>query len=95
VFGSATTMTNTSANFSVNVISDFEVSLNSGKEWLPSVNYVPSIYRLIPMTSNNPLHEVNITAYWRDIYSNLHEFKIGSNSNCNIKLLFRKKYLGV
>jgi hypothetical protein len=95
VFGNATTMTNTSANFSVNVISDFEVSLNSGKEWLPSVNYVPSIYRLIPMTSNNPLHEVNITAYWRDIYSNLHEFKIGSNSNCNIKLLFRKKYLGV
>ena len=95
VFGNQTTMTNNSANFSVNVISDFEVSLNSGKEWLPSVNYIPSIYRLIPMTSNNPLHEVNITAYWRDIYSNLHEFKIGSNSNCNIKLMFRRKFLGI
>jgi hypothetical protein len=95
VFGSETSLTNSSANVSLNVISDFEVQLSNGKEWLPNINYVPQIYRLVPMVSNNALHTVDITAYWKDIYNNLHQFNISANTNCNIKLMFRKKYLGV
>jgi hypothetical protein len=95
VFGSQTSLTNSSANVSLNVLSDFEVALNNGREYQPSVNYGPNFYRLIPMVSNNSLHTIDITGYWKDIYGNLHTFTIGSNSNCNIKLLFRKRYLGV
>ena len=69
-------------------------ALESGKEFLPSINYSPHIYRLVPMHSNNALHTIDLTVYWKDIYNNLHPFQIGSNSHCDMKIMFRKKYLG-
>jgi hypothetical protein len=95
-FGSITNLVNYSANINVQIISDFEIAMESGKEFLPAVNYSPmGIYRLVPMTGNNPLHEITLEFWWRDIYNNLHPFRVGSNSHCDVKLLFRKKYLGV
>ena len=94
VFNSQTSLVNNNSNINVNVISDFEIALESGKEFLPSINYSPHIYRLVPMHSNNALHTIDLTVYWKDIYNNLHPFQIGSNSHCDMKIMFRKKYLG-
>ena len=95
VFGSNTSLTNSSNNINVQIISDFEISLTKGTEILPSVNYAPPFYRLVPMTGNNPLHNIDISFYWKDIWNNLHPFMVSSNTHCDVKILFRKKYLGV
>ena len=95
IFGSNTTLNNNISNINVNILSDFEIALENGKEFLPSINYSPFLYRLIPMNGNSGLNTIDLAVYWRDIYGNLHQFMIGSNSHCDFKLLFRKKYLGV
>jgi len=95
VFGSSSSAFSSSNNINVQIISDFEIALTKGTEILPSVNYSPAFYRLIPMIGNNPLHNLDISFYWKDIWNNLHPFMVSANTHCDIKLLFRKKYLGV
>lgn len=95
VFNSTTSMQINTQNVNVPVISDFEVALNTGKEYKPSINYAPYTYRLIDMYGHNAINQINIEAYWKDIYNNQYPLMLNSNTNANIKILFRKKYLGV
>jgi hypothetical protein len=94
-FGSSGLQHFYSANINVNVLSDFEINLQRGVEWLPSVTYSPYVYRLISLSGNNPLHSLDIAVFWKDIYGAYHKLYIGSNSSADFKIMFRKKYLGV
>jgi hypothetical protein len=95
VFGALTTQTSYNSNINIQVISDFQINMQNGKEYLPSITYSPFQYRLVSMSGNNPLHSIDISCYWRDTYGNFHNFLIGSNSSASFKIMFRKKYLGV
>lgn len=85
-----------SANNSMKVISDFTVALdNIGNGYRPSVDYSPVIYRMVDMIGHSPITYLDIQLYWKDIYNNFYPMTLGSNQSCNIKILFRKKILGI
>lgn len=86
---------NYSNNLSVNIISDFEVAMESGMDFKPSINYAPYLYRLIDMFGHQEINTISVEVYWKDTNNNMHPLLLPSNSNANIKLLFRKKYLGI
>ena len=90
-FGSATSMSQVSNNDKQNIITDMEVGLTTGKEWLPSVDYSPFVYRLIPMTNRNPISQIQISIFWKDIYGGMHMMMMPSGCNASIKILFVKK----
>jgi|688.fasta_scaffold66252_4 hypothetical protein len=85
----------TQQSMSLNVLTDFEIGLTTGKEMKPSINYAPSIYRIIDMFGHNEIDKVYIEVYWSDIYNNIYPLQCKYNENSNIKLMFRKKYLGI
>jgi hypothetical protein len=93
-FGSTYSST-TQQSMSLNVLTDFEIGLTTGKEMKPSINYAPSIYRIIDMFGHNEIDKVYIEVYWSDTYNNIYNLKCKYNENSNIKLMFRKKYLGI
>jgi hypothetical protein len=77
-------------------ITDFEVPLEKGTEWKPSVYYSPnSEYRLMDLIGNQPLSNLQLSVYWKDTYANLHLLKLASGSSASIKLLFRRKAFNV
>jgi len=79
------------SNFT-NMITDFEVGVDAGNGYRPSVSYNPTAqYRYIDMVSNTQIQNIDISVFWKDNYSNLHPFILQSQNSCNIKILFRKK----
>ena len=86
---------NYSGGISVPVISDFEVALDNGLDYKPSINYSPFIFRMIDLVGHQELTNLSIEVFWKDTNSNMYPLLIPANSNCNLKILFRKKYLGV
>ena len=86
---------NYSGGISVPVISDFEVALDNGLDYKPSINYSPFIFRMIDLVGHQELTNLSIEVFWKDNNSNMYPLLIPANSNCNLKILFRKKYLGV
>jgi hypothetical protein len=85
----------TSGNNSMKVISDFTVVLDNASGYRPSVDYSPVIYRMVDLIGHSPITYLDIQLYWKDIYNNFYPMTIGSNQSCNIKILFRKKTLGI
>ena len=77
------------------VISDFTVALDNSNSYRPSVDYSPTIYRMVDLIGHSPITYIDIQLYWNDIYSNFYPMTLGSNQSCNIKILFRKKILGI
>ena len=86
---------NYNTNITVPIISDFEVSIENGLDYKPSINYSPNIYRMLDLFGHQDLNNIDINVYWRDNSGNLHPLMIPANSNANIKVMFRKKYLGI
>ena len=86
---------NYNTNISVPIISDFEVAITTGLDYKPSISYSPNMYRLIDLFGHSDITNINISAYWKDNQSNLHPLLIPANGNSNLKIMCRKKYLGV
>lgn len=58
----------------------------------PSITYNPTAeYRLISMTGNQPLTNVDISVFYKTRTSQLIPFRLGSGGTCTLKILFSKK----
>jgi hypothetical protein len=91
-FNSLTNMTSSSSNISSPILTDFTVALDTGKEYLGSVNYTaPAQYRLIDLFGHGNVKQINLSVIWKDIYSNSYQFELASGCSANLKLLFRNK----
>jgi len=57
----------------------------------PNLVYNPSAqYRLISMSGNSPLTNIDISVFWKDKFGQLNPFFLGSGSSATIKILFTK-----
>jgi len=58
----------------------------------PNLVYNPTAeYRLISMTGNIPLTNIDICVFWKSRVGTLIPFKLASGATCSIKILFTKK----
>jgi len=58
----------------------------------PSITYEPSAeYRLISMTGNQPLTNIDISVFLKTRVGQLIPFRLNSGGTCTIKILFTKK----
>jgi hypothetical protein len=58
----------------------------------PNLVYNPTAeYRLISMTGNIPLTNIDISVFWKSRVGTLIPFKLASGATCSIKILFTKK----
>ena len=94
VFNASNNVQNSGSN-SMKVISDFTVALDNANSYRPSVDYTPVIYRMIDMIGHSPINYLDIQLYWKDKFNNFKPMTIGSGQSCDIKILFRKKILGI
>ena len=96
-FNSLSNMNNKASNFSLNIISDFQVVSQSKNDWKPSVNYVASgnQYRFLDLYGHTSINSLSFEIYFRDIYNNFYPVTLASSCNANLKILFRAKNLGV
>jgi hypothetical protein len=86
----------TSSNMSLPIITDFSISSTNGKDYYPSIDYVASgNYRMIDMFGHNSQSQLQLSVYWSDHYNNIYPLKLASQTSCNIKIMFRKKDLGI
>ena len=60
----------------------------------PNILLTPKIYRMIDLTGNQPLKNIDINVFWRTKTGNLIPFTLASGAMSSIKLLFQKKVLG-
>jgi len=82
------TIPTTNSNF-INMLTDLQVQDGNYK---PKITYIPqSEYRLIDLTSNSPLSNVDITVFWTDVYGVLHPILLDPQCSATLKLLFRRK----
>jgi len=76
----------------INTVTDLEVNLTKGDEYLPNVIYEPTAeYRLLDLQSNAPLTSIQIAVVWKDIFGQLHDFYLQNGCGATLKVLFRKK----
>jgi hypothetical protein len=76
----------------INTVTDLEVNLTRGDEYLPNVIYEPTAeYRLLDLQSNAPLTSIQISVVWKDIFGQVHDFYIQNGCGATLKVMFRKK----
>ena len=90
-FNSTTSMSISSSNVTTPLLTDFQVALENGKEYLPSVDYQAQHYRLFDLFGHTPIQNIQLYVSWRDNYGNNYQLYLPSGSCANLKLLFRKK----
>jgi hypothetical protein len=74
------------------VITDFEVGVSAQNRYMPNIVYTPQAeYRLIDMTTDIPINEINVSVYWKDKFGTIHPIKLAPNCSCALKLLFRRR----
>lgn len=93
VYGSDTTLFNVGNNANLApILTDFQVPVEPGNTYRPSINYNPSgEYRLIDLYGNSPLSNLEMAVYWKDNFGGLHPFYLGAGCVCNMKIMFRRK----
>jgi hypothetical protein len=94
IFNSTTNnLSNTGNNSLISpIITDFQVPFSATNQYRPNLEYQPSgEYRLIDMYGLTPQSSVEITVFWKDNFSGLHEFYLGAGCSASIKLMFRRK----
>jgi hypothetical protein len=96
-FGSTGSSVNTtSSNMSLPIITDFSISSTNGKDYFPAIDYVATgNYRMIDMFGHNSQSQLQLSVYWSDHFNNIYPLKMASQTSCDIKILFRKKSLGI
>jgi len=60
----------------------------------PNLLLTPKIYRMIDLTGNQSLKNIDINVFWRTKTGTLIPFTLASGAMSSIKLLFQKKVLG-
>jgi hypothetical protein len=76
----------------INSVTDLEVNLTRGDEYLPNVIYEPTAeYRLLDLQSNAPLTSIQISVVWKDIFGQVHDFYLQNGCGATLKVMFRKK----
>ena len=74
------------------ILTDFIVPLTNGNEYRPTINYSPSVYRLLDLKGNSPLKNCDLQVYWKSkIDAKLHPVVLGSQCGASCKIMFRKK----
>jgi hypothetical protein len=53
--------------------------------------YVPSIYTLLDMNSNNPLTKIDLQVYWEDRNNKFHQLTLAPGKTAFFKMMFTKK----
>ena len=74
------------------ILTDF---LASGANTRVSLSYSSIVYRMLDMVSDRPLMTTDVSIMWQDIYGNMYPLLLDSNTAATIKILFRKKSLGI
>lgn len=77
------------------IFQEFQPGIGLGPEARGTLVYNSDLYRLTNLVNDVPLKDVDISIFWKDIYQVLHPIRIGPGDFANIKLMFRKKTLGV
>ena len=66
--------------------------ISNNQSYKPNVLYQPTAeYRMVGMSGNRPLTNVDISVFWRNRLGNLIPLNLLSGGSCSIKFLFRKK----
>jgi len=93
IFIGASTASQVQGNNNIqNQITDLEVPLTRGDEYLPNVLYSPvAEYRLLDLQSNAPLQAIQISVFWKDIFGQTHPFYLQNGCGATLKVMFRKK----
>lgn len=87
-----TGVVNQDNNNIINTVTDLEVNLTRGDEYLPNVIYEPTAeYRLLDLQSNAPLTSIQISVVWKDIFGQIHDFYLQNGCGATLKVMFRKK----
>ena len=84
---------NTSVNETVNALTDFKLA--NSTEYLPSITYSPSVFRLIDMVGHISYNNIMINCLWVDIWGDRHTMYLNPSSKCSLKLCFRLKSEGL
>jgi hypothetical protein len=93
IFGLNSLLTNYGNNSNVApVISDFVVPVDALNRYRPNIVYTPSAeYRLFGLYGNSPISAIELSAYWKDTFGQLHPIYLNSGCGASIKLMFRRK----
>jgi hypothetical protein len=81
---------------SLNVITDFTPQIeypsdSSSVAYYAAQGYAG--YRLVDITTNQPLYKIDIRVVWQDLANNIYDIIISPYSQANIKLAFVRKSL--
>ena len=80
-----------SSNFA-QIITD--LASNDGTPYKPNLLYNPqSEDRLIDMTGNAPLNNIDISVFWKSKLGTLIPMTLNSGGSCSLKILFTKKHI--
>jgi hypothetical protein len=73
-----------------NVISDYVISFSPYNNYKNSVTYIPTAeYRMLQLTSNNPLSNLDLRFGWKDRYNNVYDILLKVGGYASIKIMFR------
>jgi hypothetical protein len=66
--------------------------VSNEQSYKPNILYNPTAeYRMISMTGNRPLTNVDISVFWRNKLGNIIPLNLLSGGSCSLKFLFRKR----
>lgn len=93
IFGLNSSLANFGNNSNVApVITDFVVPVDALNRYRPNIVYTPSAeYRLFGLYGNSPISAIELSAYWKDQFGQLHPIYLNSGCGASIKLMFRRK----
>jgi len=95
VFNDSAAVSQGSENQTAAILTDFTVGLVTGSEYLPVLQYAPSVYRLIDLYGNTALSQIDMSVFWVDKFNTRYPLTLSSNRSCQLKIMFRKKTLGL
>ena len=93
IFGSNSLLSNVGNNSNIApMISDFVVPVDALNTYRPNVVYTPSSeYRLIGMYGGSPVSAIEISAFWKDPFGQMHPILLNSGCGASLKIMFRRK----
>jgi hypothetical protein len=93
--GTGNTSTQSSSNSTLAVITDFEPDKTSAIDRAPLQYYPNGPYRLIDMKGSSAQRSLSIQVFWQDSDANLSPVYMNPGDYASIKLMFRRKRLGL
>jgi hypothetical protein len=83
------------ANFQ-NIITDIALPLNRSSDYKSFIEDAPNPYRMISLSpSKQEIRNIDIRVFWKDVRGNLTPMTLPNGASASLKLLFRRKSLGI